>query len=89
MTDTGEVQHRPIADLVIDAGEASCGDLLIRIVRAIPMLPAGTVIEVVAYSRSALHDIPAWCRMTRNPLLHVDATRPAHFFIQKGENKDG
>lgn len=75
----------PVADCLLDAGEASCADLLIRMVRAFRPLDAGTVIEVVGYSTSALHDIPAWCRMTGNPLLHVEATRPARFFIRKGE----
>jgi tRNA 2-thiouridine synthesizing protein A len=74
-----------LADHCLDAGEASCADLLIRIVRTIRPLPAGSIIEVVAYSPSAHHDVPAWCRMTGNPLLRVQSKCPARFFIQKGE----
>ena len=73
--------RHPAADYVL----ASCADLLIRIVRAIKPMQAGQILEVVGYSRAALHDIPSWCRMTRNPLLHVEHTEPAHFFIGKGE----
>lgn len=75
---------RPRADHVLDGGEAACADLLIRLVRTIRPLPAGTVLELVAHSRSALHDIPAWCRLTGNPLLHLEDSRPARFFIEKG-----
>ncbi len=79
------IEAPPLADHRLDAGEASCADLLIRIVRTIRPLPAGSILEVVAYSSSAHHDIPAWCRMTGNPLLRVQSTCPARFFIQKGE----
>jgi TusA-related sulfurtransferase len=45
----------------------------------------GEMLEVVAYSAGAPADIPAWCRMTRNPLVAVERTKPTHFFIRKGE----
>lgn len=80
-----EASMMPAADAVLDAGEASCADLLIRMVRTIRPLPPGTVVEVVAYSTSARHDIPAWCRMTGNTLVHVRPGHPAHFFISRGE----
>jgi TusA-related sulfurtransferase len=73
------------ADVVLDAGEASCADLLIRMVRVIRPLPPGSIVEVVAYSTSARLDIPAWCRMTGNPLLHVRLDHPARFLIRRGE----
>jgi TusA-related sulfurtransferase len=75
----------PPADAVLDAGQASCADLLIRMVRMIRPLPPGSIIEVVAYSTSARHDVPAWCRMTGNPLLHVHQDHPARFYIRRGE----
>ncbi len=53
------------------------------IVRAMKRLAPGQVLEVIGYDRGALEDIPAWCRLTHNPLLAVDRCRPAHFFIQK------
>jgi tRNA 2-thiouridine synthesizing protein A len=83
--DASNMDRPPVAAHVLDAGEAACADLLIRLVRTIRPLPAGTILEVVGYSRSAIHDIPAWCRLTGNPLLHMEGTQPVHFLIQKGE----
>lgn len=85
MKDLGVSAAAPIADQVLDAGEAACADLLIRLVRTIRPLPAGSILEVVAYSRSARHDIPAWCRMTGNRLLHIGIAQPTRFYIRKGE----
>jgi tRNA 2-thiouridine synthesizing protein A len=76
---------RPAPDLVLDAGEASCGELLILVVRAMKTLAPGQVLEVVGYDTGALEDLPAWCRLTRNPLLGMERSRPAHFFIRKRE----
>ncbi len=76
---------RPHAALVLDAGEASCGELLILVFRAMKRLAPGDVLEVVGYDTGALEDIPAWCRLTRNPLLGMERTKPARFFIRKGE----
>lgn len=89
MTEAPLAGALPRADHVLDAGEAACADLLIRLVRTIRPLPMGTILEVVAYSRSAIHDLPAWCRLTGNPLLHMEESRPARFFIQKGETQYG
>ena len=85
MSNAPVTSQPPNADCRLDAGEAACAELLIRVVRTLRPLPVGTILEVVAHSRSARHDIPAWCRMTRNPLLHTTLAHPTHFFIQKGE----
>ena len=81
--------EKPHADYHLEAGEAACADLLIRLVRTLRSLPVGTIVEVVAYSRSAIHDLPAWCRLTGNPLLHMEESQPARFIIRKGENQHG
>jgi len=75
--------RRPVADERLDAGEAACGELLVLVFKAMKRLDGGQVLEVVGYDRGALQDIPAWCRLTRNPLLGMIPDRPAHFFIQK------
>ncbi len=84
MSETSSVAH-PQAAFVLDAGEASCGELLILVFRAMKRLAPGDVLEVVGYDIGALEDIPAWCRLTRNPLLGIERTKPARFFIRKGE----
>lgn len=85
MSDAPVTSNPPSADCLLDAGEAACAELLIHLVRTMRRLPDGAILEVVAHSRSARHDIPAWCRMTRNHLLHTEVAQPTHFFIQKGE----
>lgn len=73
------------ADEQLDVGEKGCGELLILVFKAMKRLQPGQILEVVGYNTGALADIPAWCRMTRNPLLAIHRTKPAHFLIQKGE----
>lgn len=73
------------ADERLDAGESSCGELLIMVFRAMKRLRAGQVLEVIGYDPGAREDIPAWCRLTRNPRLGIKLTHPAHYFIQKRE----
>jgi TusA-related sulfurtransferase len=77
--------QRLAADKRLDAGEKGCGELLILVFRAMKAMRPGEILEVVAYSAGAPQDIPAWCRMTRNPLVAVERTKPACFFIRKGE----
>jgi tRNA 2-thiouridine synthesizing protein A len=82
-------EHAPAqaiaADGRLDAGETKCGELLIMIFRAVKAMQPGQVLEVTAYSAGSISDIPAWCRLTGNPLLAVRPGEPAHFFIRKQE----
>jgi tRNA 2-thiouridine synthesizing protein A len=73
------------ADCQLDGGERSCGELLIMIFRAVKAMQPGQVLEVTAYSAGTITDIPAWCRLTGNPLLAVRPGEPTHFFIRKKE----
>ncbi len=79
----GTAPSCPRADARLDAGQASCGELLILVVRAFKCLLPGQVLEVVGYDPGAREDIPAWCRLTRNHLLHVERCDPSRYFIQK------
>jgi tRNA 2-thiouridine synthesizing protein A len=78
----------PHSDLTLDAGKTACGDLVLLIVREMCLMTHGQVLHIVGYDRGALEDIPAWCRMTGNTLIHqdiaTDASQPSHFYIQKG-----
>lgn len=82
------MDNAPAADVTLDAGETACGDLVLQIARHIKAMTAGQVLHVVGYDRGALEDIPAWCRMTHNPLIHqvisTESAQPSHFYIQKG-----
>ena len=78
----------PSATETLDAGVTRCGDLVLLIAQFMKGLLPGSVLHVVGYDRGAAQDIPAWCRMTRNTLLHQDVpgdpNQPSHFYIRKG-----
>jgi len=70
-----------VADEVWDAGDRGCGELVLELRMRVARLDAGQVLQLVARDPGAPADIPAWCRMTRNTLLHE-----AHpvYHIRKG-----
>ncbi|GIK38397.1 MAG: hypothetical protein BroJett011_22300 [Chloroflexota bacterium] len=72
------------ADVILDAGETGCGELIMLVFQKMKTLFPGQTLEVVAYDLAAETDISAWCRMTGNLLLEQStATQPKHFLIQK------
>lgn len=71
-------------DAVLDAGETSCGELIMLIFKAVRALAPGQTLEVCAYDLGAAVDIPAWCRSTGNTLVHADtAAHPQRYVIRK------
>ncbi len=76
----------PIATL--DVGHEGCGTLLVVIRQQMKGLAPGQVLEVVGYDPGAKEDLPAWCRMTGNPLLAMRGDlaqgEPIHYLIRKG-----
>jgi len=82
----GEV---PIPELVLNVGHEGCGTLLVALRKQIQLVAPGGVLEVVGYDPGAREDVPAWCRMTRNPLVATtgDLARggPIRYFIRRGE----
>jgi tRNA 2-thiouridine synthesizing protein A len=73
------------ADRQLVAGDSKCGELLLMIHHAVKVMQPGEVLDVAAYSAGTIYDIPAWCRLTGNPLLAIEPGEPAHFFIRKKE----
>lgn len=69
------------ADQVWDAGDRGCGELVLELRSRVAQLDDGRVLRLVARDPGAPADIPAWCRMTRNTLVHE-----AHpvYLIRKG-----
>jgi tRNA 2-thiouridine synthesizing protein A len=68
--------------VVWDAGDMSCGDLVLALRLRLESLSAGALLEVIAHDPAAREDLPAWCRMTDNRLL--SATHP-RYLIQRKE----
>jgi tRNA 2-thiouridine synthesizing protein A len=66
-----------------DAGGMSCGDLVMELRGRMLALPPRAILAVTALDPGAPVDLPAWCRLTRNRLVHV---RLPEFFIQRKED---
>ena len=64
---TIELHH----DIEWNAGELGCGELVMQLRMKMKAAP-GVVFKVTALDAGAIEDLPAWCRMTGNGLLHHD-----------------
>lgn len=72
-------------DLTYDAGPTGCGELIMNLFLTMRKMKKGQIIEVVSYDPGAREDLPAWCRMQKNPLLsRNDEGNISHYFIEKG-----
>ena len=72
------------AEVLLDAGESGCGELVMLIAARIKTLAPGAILEVHAYDLAAAVDIAAWCRMTQHSLLEQQLnSQPQRFWIQK------
>ena len=69
-------------DLEWNAGEMSCGDLVLELRRRVREAP-GSVIKVIALDAGAPADLPAWCRMTGHTLLAQDQQLKAYWIRAK------
>lgn len=54
---------------VWDAGDMGCGELVMLLRIRLKAMP-GQVLRVIARDSGAPEDIPAWCGMTGNTLVH-------------------
>ena len=55
-----------------DAGDMGCGELVLALRLRLSALPAGGVLKVTATDPAAPEDLPAWCRLTGNPLVRMN-----------------
>lgn len=65
---------------MFDAGDMGCGDLVLELRSRLTALAPGEVLLVRATDPGAPGDLPAWCRVTRNTLVHHDHPR---YWIQR------
>ncbi len=66
-----------------DAGDMGCGELVVTLMLRLRSMRPGQVLMLRATDLGAPHDIPAWCRMTGNPLL---LAQHPHYFIRRKES---
>jgi tRNA 2-thiouridine synthesizing protein A len=84
-----ESRHAPSAspDLapaaVWDAGDMGCGELVMALRGRLNELPPGAVLHVTATDPAAPEDLPAWCRLTENPLIWM---RHPEYHIRRKES---
>lgn len=69
-------------DIEWNAGELSCGDLVLELRRRVRASP-GQVFKVIALDPGAPADLPAWCAMTGHTLLGQDAAAAAYWIRAK------
>ena len=67
-----------------DAGDLGCGELVIHLRFRLKAMRPGEVIRVHATDAGAAQDLPAWCRMTGETLVH-QVPREHLYFIRRGE----
>ncbi len=70
-------------DIEWNAGELSCGDLVLELRQRVRQAP-GQVFKVIALDAGAPSDLPAWCSMTGNALLASDLSSKAYWIRAKG-----
>ncbi|MBX9680834.1 MAG: hypothetical protein K2X38_18915 [Gemmataceae bacterium] len=70
-------------DLYWDAGDMSCGDLVMALRSKLLAAPKSSVLRVVARDPAASVDLPAWCGLTGHSLLRAAA--PEFDIRRKGD----
>ena len=66
-----------------DAGDLGCGDLVLELRARLDTLEPGQIMKVTARDPGAPADVPAWCRMTGNPLV---GGAPPVYLIRRKED---
>lgn len=64
-----------------NAGEMSCGDLVLALRIRLQQLSPESVLKVIALDTAASEDLPAWCRLTGHRLL--SASHPEYIIERK------
>jgi tRNA 2-thiouridine synthesizing protein A len=67
-----------------DAADLACGDLVLRLRFRLRAMQPGHVIRVRALDPGAPVDLPAWCRLTGETLLHTDAQGKLYYIRREG-----
>jgi len=63
-----------------DAGDKSCGDLVLELRTRFQPLAAGTHVCIITSDSGAPVDLTAWCRSTGHRMIDMD---PPFYLIQK------
>lgn len=75
---TENSQQAIAADEEWDAGNLGCGELVLELRKKLRAMPGGTM-KVISLDAGAPEDLPAWCRLTGNELLHSDSATKSYW----------
>lgn len=82
-----ETMNKPInADEEWDAGDMGCGILVLELRKKLRAQP-GAIFKVTATDLGAPEDLPAWCRITGNDLIHHDPVAKSYWIKSRLEWK--
>jgi tRNA 2-thiouridine synthesizing protein A len=70
-------------EIVWDAGDLGCGDLVLQLYLKMQALPPGQVLRLIALDPGAPADLPAWCGLTGHTLLSAE---PPVYLIRRKES---
>lgn len=73
----------PAPHVVLDCRGRPCPVPVIEAARALPGVPVGGVLEVLADDPAARHDLPAWCRMRGQEWLGTDPQDPVRHRVRR------
>lgn len=65
-----------------DAGDLGCGELVIALRFRLKAMQPGEIIRVRATDTGAVHDLPAWCRMTGDTLVRHDRDAQMYYIAR-------
>ena len=74
----------PSFDADWDAADLGCGELVLQLRARLKAMRMGEVIRVHALDPGAVLDLPAWCRLTGETLLHADSQAKLYFIRREG-----
>ena len=80
--DSSSTDARSTYDIEWNAGNMSCGELLLKLRVRLRKMP-GQIIRLVTLDRGAIEDIPSFCRITGHRLLHSEPTQGVFFIKAK------
>lgn len=81
---SGGSPHPYAPDACFDGGDLGCGNGLLLLIRThIDPLDPGRLLEICSVDATVEVDLPAWCRLTGNELVHV------HRGTARGAGPDG
>lgn len=72
------------ADDTWDAGDLGCGVLVIRLRQRLRAMP-GRTLQVIARDPGAATDLPSFCRMTGDQLVHADVATHSYWIRARAQ----